>query len=133
MNRYAALLAVAMGTLSGAAFSHTGLSGDISIETDTFVSTRSPAEVRAELVAYKKSGVNPWARTYNPLASFKSGKTRAQVSAEYVANRNLVAALNGEDSGSKYLSDLGPAAHQLPTFASGGAGGSAMGAGQQAD
>jgi hypothetical protein len=36
-------------------------------------------------------------------AQATSGKTRAQVQAEYIANRNAVAALNGEDSGSAYL------------------------------
>jgi hypothetical protein len=105
MNRITTLVAVAVTSLSGAAFAGTGLAGDITIETEPFVSTTSRAEVRAELDTFKKSGVNPWARDYNQLAGFVSSKTRAQVTAEYVANRDAVAALNGEDSGSRYLAE----------------------------
>lgn len=105
MNRITTLVAVAVTSLSGAAFAGTGLAGDITIETAPFVSTKSHADVRAELDAFKKSGVNPWARQYNQLAGFVSSKTHAQVTAEYVANRDVVAALNGEDSGSRYLAE----------------------------
>jgi hypothetical protein len=69
-------------------------------------SVRSAAEVRTELDQAKK-GPNPWASSFNPLASFQSTKTRAQVQAEYIAGRDAVAAFNSEDSGSAYL-----AAHQ---------------------
>jgi hypothetical protein len=105
MNRITALIAVAITSLSGAAFAGTGLAGDISIETEPFVSTKSSAEVRAELDAFKMSGIDPWARNYNPLASFVSNKTRTQVTAEYIAGRDAVAALHGEDSGSRYLAE----------------------------
>jgi hypothetical protein len=71
---------------------------------EPFVSTRSRAEVQAELFAYKQAGVNPWSMSYNPLASFKSNASRQQVVAEYLADRDAVAAINGEDSGSAYLS-----------------------------
>ena len=70
-------------------------------------STRSSAEVRAELDQFKK-GPNPWASSYNPLASFKSSKSRDQVQAEFIANRNAVAAMNGEDSGAAYLAAQKP-------------------------
>ena len=76
---------------------------DITIDPTPFVSTASRADVRAELEAYRKSGVNPWARSYNPLRHFRSERTRAEVTAEYIAERKAVAALNGEDSGSQYL------------------------------
>ncbi len=113
MNRITALFAVAITSLSGAAFAGTGLAGDITIETEPFVSTTSRAEVRAELDAFKKSGVNPWARDYNPLASFVSSKSRAQVTAEYIANRDAVAALHGEDSGSRYLAESAAASRAV--------------------
>jgi hypothetical protein len=58
------------------------------------------AEVQAQL---KQGGPNPWSTQYNPLATFKSERTRAQVQAEYVANRDAVAAFTSEDSGSAYL------------------------------
>lgn len=38
-----------------------------------------------------------------PGASRRAGRTRAQVRAEYLRNREVVAALTGEDSGSAYL------------------------------
>jgi hypothetical protein len=41
--------------------------------------------------------------SYNPLLSFKSATTREAVVAEYLAARDEVKALNGEDSGSAYL------------------------------
>jgi hypothetical protein len=75
-----------------------------SVPTEPVVSTKSRAEVQAELLAYKKAGVNPWSTSYNQLANFKSSTSRQEVVAEYLAWRDEVAALNGEDSGSAYLS-----------------------------
>ena len=68
-----------------------------------FVSTRSRADVRAELDQYQAAGVNTFSITYNPLSSFASAKSRAEVRAEYIANRDAVAAMNGEDGGSAYI------------------------------
>ena len=76
------------------------------LPTDSFVSTKSRAEVQAELFAYKKAGVNPWSTSYNQLAGFKSSTTRQAVVAEYLASRDEVAALNSEDSGSAYLTQV---------------------------
>jgi hypothetical protein len=75
-------------------------------------STRPAAEVRAELDQFKK-GPNPWASSYNPLAGFKSTKSSEQVQAEYISNRDAVAAMNGEDSGAAYLASRRPAATPL--------------------
>jgi len=79
---------------------------DITIDTTPFHSTRTRAEVQAELFQYKRAGVNPWSISYNQLAQFKPAKTREQVQAEYRAEREAVAALTGEDSGSAYLTQL---------------------------
>ena len=68
-----------------------------------FTSTKSRAEVQAELAKPHGPGGSPWSMRYDPLAGFKSKLTRAQVQAEYIASREEVAALNGEDSGSAYL------------------------------
>jgi hypothetical protein len=68
-----------------------------------FVSSASRADVQAELVQARRSGVNPWSTSYNPLSTFRSEKTRAQVTAEYISARDLVSAFTGEDSGSGYL------------------------------
>ena len=48
------------------------------LPTDSFVSTKTRAEVQAELAEYQKAGVNPWSICYNPLKSFHSTKTRAR-------------------------------------------------------
>jgi len=63
----------------------------------------SRADVQAQLATYKKSGANPWSTSYNPLKSFQSTRSRAEVTAEYVAIRDAVAAMTAEDSGSAYL------------------------------
>ena len=70
---------------------------------DTFVSTASRAQVNADLAAYKKAGVNPWSTQYNPLKTFQSTKSRDEVTRDYIAARDQVAALTGEDSGSAWL------------------------------
>ena len=72
-----------------------------------FESSRTRAEVQAELAQSKASGVNPWSLSYSPLASFKSEKSRAEVVGQYIAARDRVAAMTGEDSGSAYLARNG--------------------------
>lgn len=86
---------------------------------------KTRAEVQADLAAYKQAGVNPWAISYNPLKGFQSAKTRDQVTAEYLASRDTVAAMNGEDSGSAYLAQhngvvAGPAYAGQPQNVNGG-------------
>jgi hypothetical protein len=76
------------------------------LATDSFVSTKSRAEVRAELFDYKKAGVDPWSTWYDQLAGFKSSTSRQEVVAEYLAARDEVAAVNSEDSGSAYLTQV---------------------------
>jgi hypothetical protein len=63
------------------------------------VSTASRAEVQAG-VTQARATANPWSISYNPLATFESSRTRAEVQAEYIASRDEVAALTAEDSGS---------------------------------
>jgi hypothetical protein len=65
-------------------------------------SVRPAAEVQQELAEFKK-GPNPWSSSYNPMAAFHSTKTRAEVEAEYLANREAVAATTGQDGGSMSL------------------------------
>jgi predicted dinucleotide-binding enzyme len=97
MNRNIAIL---FGVLAA---SGSALADDITIDTTPFKSTATRAEVRAELDTFKQSRVNPWSMQYNPLAQFRSTRTRADVVAEFVGAREQVAAFNGEDSGSAYL------------------------------
>jgi hypothetical protein len=87
-----------------------GFAGQVFAETPTpepsFTSTRTTAEVAAELAAYRQAGVNPWSTSYNPLRNFKSSTTSEAVRAEYIASRAETAALTGEDSGSMYLARI---------------------------
>lgn len=86
-----------------AAVAGSALAETPTVVTEPFASSKSRAEVQAELHAYKKAGVNPWSMSYNPLTSFKSATSREQVTAQYVASRTEVNAIHGEDSGSSYF------------------------------
>lgn len=98
MNRNFALALVVACAAAGPA-----CADDITIDPHPFVPSLSRAEVLQELQDFRKAGVNPWADDYNPVAGARSSRTRAEVTAEFVAERRTVAALNGEDSGSNYL------------------------------
>jgi hypothetical protein len=101
MNRQFAIAAV----LAVAATS--ALADDITVDTTPFVSSRTRAEVQAELGNFQKAGTSPWSIQYNPLKTFASSTTRSQAQAEYIASRDQVRALTGEDSGSAYLAQGG--------------------------
>ena len=62
-----------------AAATTSAFADDITIDPHPFVSTRTQAEVQAELAEFKRSGANPWSTAYNPLKYFKSSRTRAEV------------------------------------------------------
>ena len=98
MNRYALAIALASIAAAGQAFAD-----DITVETTPFVPSLSRAQVQQELAKFKAAGVNPWSQAYNPLKSFRSTASRADVTAEYVRSRDAVAAITGEDSGSAFL------------------------------
>jgi uncharacterized protein DUF4148 len=72
-------------------------------------STRTRADVLAELKKFKQSGVNPWSIQYNQLAGFRSTRTPAAVRAEFLANRDEAKAMTSEDSGAAYLASHKPA------------------------
>ena len=101
MNRSSLALAI----LSVAAFAAHADDGDPSgqFAASAAAGQATRAQVQAQLADYRKAGVNPWSTSYNPLASFKGEKTRAEVTGDYLASRNAVAAMTGEDSGSAYL------------------------------
>lgn len=98
MSRKLLFGALVLATAATGAFAD-----DITIDPHSFASTRTPAQVQAELAQYKREGVNPWSIAYNPLRQFHSEKTRAQVEQEYLASRDEVGALSGEDSGAAWL------------------------------
>lgn len=96
------LLPIVAFVAAGAAHAETP-----TVVTDNFVSTKTRAEVQADLAAYKKAGVNPWSTQYNPLRTFVSNANRADVTAAYISARDEVAAVNGEDSGAAYFAQGG--------------------------
>lgn len=83
-----------------AAATSTAFADDITIDTTPFVSTKSRAEVQAQI---GQPGPNVWSTQYNPLAQFSARRSRADVVAEYLGSRREVAAFTAEDSGSAYL------------------------------
>jgi len=97
---------LAISALALAAFAGSALADDITVVDDHFVSTKTRAEVNADLAAYRAAGVNPWSTWYQPLDQFHSATTRQAVTADYLASRNEVRALTGEDSGSAYLAEV---------------------------
>lgn len=99
MNAKSLITAIALSAgFAGAAFAEGPIQSN-----DVFVGSKTRAEVQAELSAYKQAGVNPWSTSYNPLKSFRSERSRAEVTAEYISSRAAVAAMTGEDSGASYL------------------------------
>jgi hypothetical protein len=79
---------------------------DITIDPTPFVSTRTRAEVKAEVTAEPqrvRDGASEWALQHNEPTRLDSGYTRQQALADYKASRQEVSALTAEDSGSSYL------------------------------
>ncbi|MES2635200.1 MAG: hypothetical protein V4669_19700 [Pseudomonadota bacterium] len=97
MNASRLMIVAALAT---AAFGAQADEADASQYGVQFNSTTTRAAVQAQL---RNVGPNVWSIQYNPLAAFESQRTRAQVQAEYLANRDTVAAMISEDSGSAYL------------------------------
>jgi len=101
MNAHYAFALVVVA--AGAAAAVDARADDITVDPTPFVSSVSRAQVNEELRQFRASGVNPWADDYNPVLLARSTRSRADVMAEYRADRSEVAAFTGEDSGSTYL------------------------------
>lgn len=111
MNRNLAS-ALAIGTTAAAALalaavaSGNAYADDITIDTTPFVSAKTRAEVQAELLAQPqllRASANEWSLQYAEVPQIKSTYTREQAKAEFKVSRDLVSALNSEDSGSAYF------------------------------
>jgi hypothetical protein len=102
MNRTRlAFTAAALSVAALAAHAETpDLSGQFAAATNG-QATRT--QVQAQFADYKKTGVNTYSISYNPLNTFKGQKTREQVRNEFLADRDTVAAMTAEDSGSALL------------------------------
>jgi hypothetical protein len=82
---------------------------DITVDTTPFVSSKTRAEVRAEVMGQSeqlRTASSEYSMQLNHAALPVSAYTRAQATAEYIAARNQVNALNAEDSGSSYFAAL---------------------------
>jgi hypothetical protein len=82
---------------------------DITIDTTPFVSSRTRAEVQAEVIGQSESlrlANSEWSMQSNHAALPQSSYTRAQAKADFIAARREVNALNAEDSGSSYLASV---------------------------
>jgi len=114
MNRkFASILSItttAAAVLAVAAIaSGNACADDITIDTTPFVSTKTRAEVRAEVLGQSealRTASSEWTMQMNDAPQPSSGYTRAQATAEYIAARREVSALNAEDSGSSYFAAL---------------------------
>ena len=100
-----AAAALALAAMTGAAYAD-----DITIDPTPFVSTKSRAEVRAEVLGQAEQIRMAWGEGSPGMNAtpFRSTLTRAQVRDEYIASRDQVNAFNGEDSGSAYLTAMQP-------------------------
>jgi len=118
----ATAFAVATLAAGGSAFAQSAPVGQEGGQLDAFTSSKTRAEVNAELVQFRAQyPVSPWSFRYDPLAAFQSTQTRSDVTAAYIADRDEVAALTGEDSGSAFLAQSGNrAASPNAAFASTG-------------
>jgi len=109
---------VAAATLAATAMSSSARADDITIDTTPFVSQRTRAEVRAEVLADRaklSSAGHEWiAQQSDPLPT--SGMTRAQARADYVAAREEVMARNSEGGGANPMGGR-PAVRVMPTMA----------------
>ena len=94
---------------------------DITIDKTPFVSSKSRADVRAELMGQPqlvRAAANEWTTQHNEAPQLKSAYTSEQAKAEYKVSRQHVSALTGEDSGSAYFikSAVPPGANATATM-----------------
>jgi len=105
MNRYIVTVIAAACAAAVPAFAD-----DITIDPNPFVSTLTRAQVMEETRQAMKLGSLSYGAGYDPHARYARpqgpARTRAEVTAEFIASRNDVAAMNAEDSGSSYLSRM---------------------------
>ena len=114
MNRkLASTLAFASTTAAVLAFaaiaSGNAYADDITIDNTPFVSSKSRAEVQAEVMGQSgllSNASSEWSLQMNGPAQPNSAYTREAAQAEYIASRDEVNARNAEDGGSSYFAPL---------------------------
>ncbi|NPC56323.1 DUF4148 domain-containing protein [Caenimonas soli] len=114
MNRHlASTLSVTTTAAAALAFvaiaSSRAHADDITVDNTPFVSSKTRAEVQAEVMGPSRSpniASLAWSSRMNHAPQTMSDFTRAQATAEYLAARDQVHALNAEDSGSSYFASV---------------------------
>jgi hypothetical protein len=105
-----AITTTAAAVLAAAAIaSGNAYADDITVDNTPFVSSRTRAEVQAEVMGQSEAlsmASSEWATQLNQAPQPQSAYTRAQAKAEYIASRSEVNALTAEDSGSSYFARL---------------------------
>jgi hypothetical protein len=97
MNRNSLAVFAALAVAAGSSFAES-----YAEHNTPYASSASRTEVAAQAAA-PRQGVAPWSIRFNPLDQFRSTRSRAEVTAGYLADRDVVNALTAEDSGSDYL------------------------------
>jgi hypothetical protein len=108
MNRSALALAAILST---AGFAAQAESPDPAGQYAPAVSQQQAVQVeraKSTHVAAPGNSANPWSTRFNQLDGFRSERSRADVTADYIASRSRVAAFTGEDSGAAYLAARRP-------------------------
>jgi hypothetical protein len=103
MNRTALALATVLATAGFAAQAESPDPAGQFAATVTTTSAAAAPRAKGTHVAAPGNSANPWSTRFNPLDGFRSQRTRAEVQAEYIGERDRVHAFTGEDSGSAYL------------------------------
>lgn len=123
MTRTAASIAyaaaVSAATVAVALVSAGAYAESPTIDTTPFVSTKTRAEVQAELKTPYIGG-NPWSTRYDMFAQ-RGALTKEQVRGAYKMSREEVHALTAEDSGSAFLAAHQPAMVKTTTLGGPGA------------
>lgn len=96
----------AVAAALAAVVSSNAYADDITIDNTPFVSSKSRADVQRELATQAqqvRAAASEWSLQGNQMPQIRSAYTSEQAMAEYKVSRDLVRALNGEDSGSAYF------------------------------
>lgn len=102
----AAVGAIAIAAAAAMVVPRTAFADDITIDTTPFVSTRTRVDVRQELLGQVRQvriAATEWSQQQGERSTFKGQFASPEVRADFVAHRQEVSALTGEDSGSSYF------------------------------
>lgn len=109
MNRSALALAAVLSTIGFAAQAESPDPAGQYAPAVTQQQAVQAERAQSTHVAAPGNSANPWSTRFNQLDGFRSERSRADVTADFIASRDRVAAFTGEDSGAAYLAAHKPA------------------------